>query len=43
MSIRVLLSDDHRIVREGLHVLLDNQPDIEVVTEAEVGLELSAN
>jgi len=37
MSIRVLLSDDHRIVREGIRVLLDKEPDIEVVGEAEDG------
>lgn len=37
MSIRVLLSDDHRIVREGLRTLLDKEPDIEVVGEAEDG------
>jgi len=34
MGIRVLLSDDHRIVREGLRTLLDKEPDIEVVGEA---------
>ena len=37
MSIRVLLSDDHRIVREGLRTLLDKEPNIEVVGEAEDG------
>jgi len=37
MNIRVLLSDDHRIVREGLRTLLDKEPDIEVVGEAEDG------
>jgi len=37
MSIRVLLSDDHRIVREGLRTLLDKEPDIDVVAEAEDG------
>ena len=37
MSIRVLLCDDHRIVREGLRTLLDKEPDIEVVGEAEDG------
>ena len=37
MSIRVLLVDDHRIMREGLRSLIDNQPDMEVVAEAEDG------
>ena len=34
MSIRILLADDHRILREGLRSLLTQQPDIEVVGEA---------
>ena len=37
MKIRVLLSDDHRIVREALRSLLDKDPDIAVVGEAEDG------
>ena len=37
MSIRVLLADDHKIVREGLRSLLEKQPDIEVIAEAEDG------
>jgi len=37
MSIRVLLGDDHRIVREGLRILLEKEPDIEVIGEAEDG------
>ncbi len=32
--IRVLLCDDHELVRRGLHSLLDVAPDIEVVGEA---------
>jgi len=32
--IRVLLVDDHAIVRDGIHSLLKTQPDIEVVGEA---------
>lgn len=35
--IRVLLADDHGIVRAGLRALLDMQSDIEVVGEAEDG------
>lgn len=35
--ITVLLVDDHLVVRAGLRALLDSQPDIEVVGEAESG------
>ena len=34
---KVLLADDHRIVREGLKSLLQSQPDLEVVAEASDG------
>ena len=37
MSIRVLLADDHKMVREGLRSLFEKQPDIEIVGEAENG------
>ena len=37
-QIRVLLADDHKIVREGLSSLLSDQPGIEVVGQAEDGL-----
>ncbi len=37
MSIRILLADDHRIVRDGLKTLLEKQPDMEVIAEAEDG------
>ena len=33
-KIRVLLAEDHRTVREGVRLLLDSQPDMEVVGEA---------
>ena len=36
-KIRVLLADDHTIVRQGLRALLDSHEDIEVVGEAENG------
>jgi DNA-binding NarL/FixJ family response regulator len=39
MSIRVLLADDHTIVREGLRLLLEGQGDISVVAEAADGRE----
>lgn len=35
--IRVLLADDQAMIRAGFKLLLDNQPDIEVVGEAETG------
>jgi len=37
MTSRVLIADDQAIVREGLRVLLDAQPDIEVVATAADG------
>ena len=37
MSIKILLADDHGIIRQGLRSLLEKQPDIEVVGEAEDG------
>jgi NarL family two-component system response regulator LiaR len=36
--IRVLLADDHPVVRQGVRFLLDQQPDIEVVGEAGEGV-----
>lgn len=37
--IRVLLAEDHNVVREGLRLLLSAQPDMEVIGEARNGLE----
>jgi DNA-binding NarL/FixJ family response regulator len=37
MSIRILLVDDQELVRTGLRLLLDDQPDIDVVGEAADG------
>ncbi len=37
MAIRVLLADDHRIVREGLRALLEKCDDIQVVGDADDG------
>src|SRR2546428_12598558 len=37
--IRVLLVDDHAVVRKGLRALLDREPGIEVTGEAEDGEE----
>ena len=37
MKIRVLIAEDHAIVRQGIRLLLDGQPDVEVVAEAADG------
>ncbi len=37
MSTRIVLADDHRILREGIRSLLEKEPDMEVVGEAENG------
>ncbi len=36
-TIRVLLADDHTVLREGIRALLEDQPDMSVVGEAEDG------
>jgi len=41
-GMRVLLADDHTLVRAGLRKLLESMPDIQVVGEAGDGLELLA-
>jgi DNA-binding NarL/FixJ family response regulator len=38
-KIRILIADDHGIVRAGIRSLLENQPDMEVVGEAADGWE----
>ena len=35
---RLLIADDHGIVRGGLRLLLDRQPDMQVVAEAVDGV-----
>jgi NarL family two-component system response regulator LiaR len=40
--IRVLITDDHSIVRKGIRALLATEPDIEVVGEAGDGAEAAA-
>jgi DNA-binding NarL/FixJ family response regulator len=37
MAIRILIADDHRIVRQGLRTLLQKEPDLQVVAEADDG------
>ena len=38
-TIRILLADDHTVVRDGLRALLEREPDMTVVAEAGDGLE----
>ncbi len=35
VTIRIVIADDHAIVRRGLRMLLDGEPDFEVVAEAD--------
>ena len=35
--IRIMLADDHQIVRQGLRGLLEAEPDIEIIAEADNG------
>ena len=37
MTIRILIADDHQIVRQGLRNLLEKEPDMRVVAEADDG------
>jgi DNA-binding NarL/FixJ family response regulator len=37
MSIRIIIADDHEIMREGLRAMIEKQPDMEIVAEAENG------
>jgi DNA-binding NarL/FixJ family response regulator len=37
VDIRIIIADDHQIVRQGLRVLIEKEPDMEVVGEAEDG------
>ena len=41
-TIRVLIADDHLVVRQGIQALLATEPDVEVVGEAENGHEAVA-
>lgn len=37
MAIKILIADDHQILRQGLRTLLEKEPDLEVVAEADNG------
>ncbi|HEV2461146.1 MAG TPA: response regulator transcription factor [Ktedonobacterales bacterium] len=39
-SIRILVADDHPVVRDGLVAILSTQPDFEIVAEAGTGAEV---
>ena len=39
LKARILLADDHALVREGLRLILERQPDLEVAAEASDGAE----
>ena len=39
LKTRILLADDHAVVRKGLRMVLDAEPDLEVVVEAADGSE----
>ena len=39
MTTRLLIADDHTVVRAGLRALLDGEPDLDVVGEAGSGEE----
>jgi DNA-binding NarL/FixJ family response regulator len=39
LKTRILLADDHAVVRKGLRMVLDAEPDLEVVAEASDGSE----
>ena len=40
MTTRILLADEHQVVRRGLRSLLDKEADFEVVEEADSGEEV---
>lgn len=42
-QIRIILADDHAVIRAGLHLLLDRQPDFKVLGEAADGREAVAS
>ena len=39
LTIRILLADDHTVVRRGIRMVLESAADLEVVAEASDGIE----
>ena len=39
MAVRILLADDHTLMRQGLRHILESQPDFDIVAEASSGIE----
>ncbi len=39
MSVRILLVDDHTLMRQGLRHILESQPDFDIVAESSSGIE----
>ena len=42
MKVRVLLADDHELVRQGIGILLEQEPDVEIAGGAATGRDASA-
>ncbi len=39
MPVKILIAADHKLMREGLRLLLDSQPDMKFIAEAGNGLD----
>ncbi len=39
MTVRVVIADDQQLIRTGFRMILDDEPDIEVIGEASTGVE----
>ncbi|HXS96322.1 MAG TPA: response regulator transcription factor [Candidatus Limnocylindrales bacterium] len=39
MAVRILLADDHTLMRQGLRHILESRPDLDIVAEASSGIE----
>ena len=38
MLVKIIVADDHILIREALCLKLDNRPDLEVIAQADNGL-----